>query len=144
MAAGQTFDISTMHDQSINSEQLLDIYRLKTGALLTACLELGYHASDDTDVRNLQALQTFGNHIGLAFQIQDDILDIESTAATLGKPQGLDARNEKITYPKLVGLLQAKADVDTHYQKALNAIAYLGENARLLRDLTSYLLGRNK
>lgn len=144
MAAGQAFDITVMQDQSITSDTLLEIYRLKTGALFTACLELGYHASHDQNPDHQAALRTFGDHIGLAFQIQDDILDIESSTATLGKPQGLDARNEKITYPKLVGLLEAKADVDKHYQLALSAIKPFGEKANLLRELTAYLLRRNK
>lgn len=144
MAAGQAFDITVMNDPSITSDMLIDIYGLKTGALLTACLALGWLASDDEDDHHLNSLIHFGSHIGLAFQIQDDILDIESTSDQLGKTQGIDAHNLKITYPKLVGLLEAKAKVQSLYQTALESINYLGDRAQLLREITRSMLERQK
>lgn len=144
MAAGQAFDITVMNDPSISSDLLIDIYGLKTGALLTACLVLGWLASDNEDDHHLNALINFGNYIGLAFQIQDDILDIESSSVQLGKSQGIDAQNLKITYPKLVGLLEAKAKVQSLYQAALESINYLGERAHLLREITNSMLVRQK
>lgn len=144
MAAGQAFDITVMNDPTITSDMLIDIYGLKTGALLTACLALGWLASDNDDDHHLNALIHFGTHIGLAFQIQDDILDIESTSAQLGKTQGIDAHNLKITYPKLVGLLEAKAKVQSLYQAALESINYLGDRAQLLREITRSMLDRQK
>lgn len=95
MAAGQALDITVMNDETISSDLLLDIYRLKTGALFAACIELGRLASKDDDEINQRALSEFGNCIGLAFQIQDDILDIESPTDLLGKSQGIDAKKQK-------------------------------------------------
>lgn len=144
MAAGQALDITVMSDDSISEDLLIDIYRLKTGALFSACIELGRLASEDNDEVNQKALTKFGNAIGLAFQIQDDILDIEASSESLGKLQGIDVKNKKITYPKLVGLTKSKEKVQYLYQEALEAINYMGQQAQLLRELTAYMLKRNK
>ncbi len=144
MAAGQALDITVMHDDAIPTRLLEDIYRLKTGALLSACIELGWLASSDDDLANQEALKEFGDYIGLAFQIQDDILDMEATTEALGKEQGIDNKNNKITYPKLHGIANSKLKVQTLYQQALEAINYLGHHAHLLRELTHYMLQRNK
>ncbi len=143
MAAGQALDIMVMNDPSIPVELLTDIYRLKTGALFSACIELGRLASNDEDEINKRALNKFGDAIGLAFQIQDDILDIEAETQTLGKTQGIDVINNKITYPRLVGLDTAKEKVEMLYQEALEAINYLNARATVLRDLTSHMLQRS-
>lgn len=144
MVAGQALDITVMHDESISTELLLDIYRLKTGALFSASIELGRLASKDDDELNQRALKEFGHCIGLAFQIQDDILDVETATESLGKSQGMDAMNNKVTYPKLHGLNQAKEKVKSLYEDALTAINYLGHRAQLLRELTGYMLQRKK
>lgn len=144
MEAGQAMDISVLNDATISTQLLEDIYRLKTGALITASIELGRLASNDNDEINQRALKEFGNAIGLAFQIQDDILDIEAETQALGKQQGLDNRNNKVTYPKLVGINQAKEKVESLYGNALQAINYLGHKAQLLRDLTNHMLVRKK
>jgi len=143
MAAGQALDITVMNDLDIPEDILLNIYRLKTGELFTACIELGRLASNDENNFNQAALEKFGKCIGLAFQIQDDILDIESNSESLGKLQGIDAKNNKVTYPKLVGLDKAKEKVQLLYQEALETINYLGQSAQLLRELTSNMLQRN-
>ncbi len=142
MAAGQALDLTVMSDDSISTRVLEDIYRLKTGALLTACVEMGWLASKDDDEKNHAAMREFGQHIGLAFQIQDDILDLEAEASETGKPKGQDSKNHKFTYPKLHGLAIAKQHVETLYEKALQAINYLGEDARLLRELAGKMLRR--
>jgi len=144
MAAGQALDITVMNDETISLNLLEEIYRLKTGALISACIELGHLASHDDDEFNQRALKEFSGSIGLAFQIQDDILDIETETAILGKPQGIDHKNNKVTYPKLVGLNPAKDKVEALYQQALEAINYLGNQAQLLRDLISFMLQRIK
>src|ERR1700678_192902 len=113
MAAGQALDITVMNDDSISIELLTDIYRLKTGALFSACIELGRLASKDDDEINQRALKEFGDYIGLAFQIQDDILDVEGETALLGKTQGIDLIKNKVTYPKLAGLYKAKDKVQS-------------------------------
>lgn len=142
MASGQALDITLMNDQTISGDLLENIYQLKTGALFTACIELGRLASSDEDEVNQRALREFGECIGLAFQIQDDILDIEAATDTLGKPQGIDAKNNKITYPSLYGLEAAKTKVESLYFDALEAINYLGDQAQLLRTLTAHMLMR--
>lgn len=144
MAAGQALDITVMNDENLSLDLLLDIYRLKTGALFSACIELGRLSSNDDNPLNQEALSQFSHTIGLAFQIQDDILDMEVPTSLLGKTQGLDNKNKKITYPKQVGLQTAKDKVQTLYQTALESINYLGHKAHLLRALTNYLLQRNR
>lgn len=142
MAAGQALDLTVMSDDSISTRVLEDIYRLKTGALFTACVELGWLASNDDDESNQKAMRDFGSHIGLAFQIQDDILDIEAESEITGKPKGIDNKNHKFTYPKLHGLDKARTKVETLYEQALQAINYLQEDARLLRELADMMLRR--
>jgi farnesyl diphosphate synthase len=142
MAAGQALDLTVMGDKTLSTDLLLDIYRLKTGALFTACIELGRLASADEDDANQQALREFGDCMGLAFQIQDDILDIEASTQQLGKPQGMDVKNQKVTYPQVMGMQQAKDKVQALYQEALVAIDYLGGQAQLLRELAGVMLGR--
>lgn len=144
MAAGQAFDITVMNDDTISTDLLIDIYELKTGALFSACIELGRLCSKDEDEVNQHALRQFGDCIGLAFQIQDDILDLEADTESLGKPQGMDMINNKMTYPKLHGIFRAKEKVQSLYHEALETINYLGHRAQLLRELTGYMLQRKK
>lgn len=142
MAAGQALDITMMSDDGLSRDLLIDIYHLKTGTLFSACIELGRLASADNDEFNQQALKEFGDCIGLAFQIQDDILDIEASTESLGKPQGIDGKNKKDTYPRLIGLTQAKLKVESLYEQALAAINYLGHQAQILRELAGFMLQR--
>lgn len=144
MVAGQTLDINVMSDKSISLNLLENIYQLKTGALLSACLELGWLCSEDQDELHLQSLKRFGDNIGLAFQIQDDILDMETSTEQLGKTQGIDEKNNKITYPMLCGLAGSKDKVQTLYLEALDAINVFGHKANMLRELSGYLLRRVK
>lgn len=144
MAAGQALDITVLDDKILSLETLIDIYRLKTGALFSACIALGYLAADKDDEFDQAALKTFGDCIGLAFQIQDDLLDIESSTEVLGKTQGIDLKNAKLTYPQLVGIAAAKEKVDALYNTALSAINYLGPKADLLRALTQFMLKRQQ
>lgn len=144
MAAGQALDITVMKDDTLTDDLLFTIYRLKTGALLSACIQLGHLASDDDDKFNQSAMKTVGDCIGLAFQIQDDILDVETSTELLGKPQGIDAKNNKLTYPRLHGLTAAKLKVESLYEEALETLNYLGHKAQLLRELTGYMLQRDR
>lgn len=142
MAAGQALDISMLSDESLSTGLLETIYRLKTGALFSACIELGWLASNNDDAKNQRALKQFGDCVGLAFQIQDDILDVEASSDVSGKPQGIDEQNNKLTYVKRYGMTAAKEKVEALYQEALESINYLGAQARLLRELTGYMLQR--
>lgn len=142
MAAGQALDISVLQDPTISSELLEEIYRLKTGALFTACLQLGRLAANNDDEIDQRAMKEFGDLIGLAFQIQDDILDQEASSEQLGKQQGIDLINNKITYPRLHGMGAAKGRVRDLYLDALETINYLGSQAQLLRELAKMMLVR--
>lgn len=144
MAAGQALDITLMSDTSLSLPLLETIYRLKTGALLSCALTLGWLASPQLDEVQGLALKHYGDAIGLAFQIQDDILDIETSSAELGKPQGIDNINNKYTYPRLAGLDEAKARVETLYEQAMESLNAFGSAADLLRGLTHQLLFRKK
>lgn len=140
MAGGQSLDITALDDETISEDLLLTIYRLKTGALFSASIESGWWCSEDEDDANLSALRHFADAIGLAFQIQDDVLDLEATSAQLGKTTNNDS--SKLTYPRLHGVERAKQKIETLYERGLDAINYLGTNAALLRAVTEKMLCR--
>jgi farnesyl diphosphate synthase len=144
LAAGQALDITASDTNQLSTQLLEEIYRLKTGVLFSACIELGRLAAEDTDEFNQTALQTFGDLIGFAFQIQDDILDVEIPSDQLGKTQGIDSKNNKVTYVTLHGVTEAKLKVESLYEEALQAIDYLGSKAKLLREIAAFMLRRKK
>lgn len=144
MASGQALDITLLSDPDLTLPLLEQIYRLKTGELLSVCLTLGWLASKDRDDAHHTALTEFSDAMGLAFQIQDDILDVEAESAATGKTQGIDNMNNKNTYPKLAGMNEAKLRVEALYEHAMEALNYFGPKAQLLRNLTNQLLFRKK
>jgi farnesyl diphosphate synthase len=135
MVAGQALDILGKVD---NLNDLTQLQQLKTGALLTASVKLGMAGANQWDA----GLINFADNIGLAFQIQDDLLDLESDTETLGKPQGIDAINKKITYPQLLGAAKSRQKILELTQTALASLQHLGENGALLRAVAEYLLQR--
>ncbi|MFA7552608.1 MAG: (2E,6E)-farnesyl diphosphate synthase [Spongiibacteraceae bacterium] len=141
MVGGQAIDLSCV-DQTIDIDQLETIHRLKTGALIRAAIAMGATFAG-ASAQQLQALDTYGTAIGLAFQVQDDILDVESDTATLGKTQGADQALNKPTYPSLLGLDQAKTLAQQLHQQALSALESFGEKASPLRELSNYIVSRN-
>jgi len=140
MVAGQAFDMNEM--QNPTAAILEKTYRFKTGALLAACIELGMLAANNIDAATYKNMQKFGENIGLAFQIQDDILDIERTTESLGKPQGLDVINQKITYPVLHGMENSKQKITLLFQEARDLIAPFGEQAEMLLQLAAKITNR--
>lgn len=140
MAAGQALDISGVQ----TLESLTQMYALKTGALLSTSVKLGMIAANLKDISIINALETFADTIGLAFQIQDDLLDIESHADIIGKPKGIDLANNKTTYPSLVGIKEARAKIESLFEAALQSIKPLGAPAEILRELANFLLQRKK
>jgi farnesyl diphosphate synthase len=144
MAAGQALDLTVMTDDSISTRVLEDIYRLKTGKLLASCTELGWLASKDDDENNLDAMRDYGRHVGLAFQIQDDILDIEGEGEDTGKPKNIDSTNQKFTYPKMHGIKSAKERIEKLYNQALEAINFMNDDAQILRELAKKMLMRKR
>lgn len=140
MAAGQVLDL-----QGLNSlDALTELYQLKTGALFNAAILLGMHAATDIPQAIQLALQQMAASLGFAFQIQDDLLDMESHSDLTGKPQGLDVINKKVTYPMLLGKEKTHAQLSDLYASAQRAIALLGTKADILCSLADYLLQRKK
>lgn len=142
MAQGQALDLAAQH-QSIKLEDLRSVHKHKTGALFNACIDLSFLASDHTGNKILhEQLQNFSDNLGLAFQIQDDILDVTSDTATLGKPIGSDQKLNKATFVSLLGINTAQQQADTYLQKAINCLNALGDNADILRNLAIHLKNR--
>jgi geranylgeranyl pyrophosphate synthase len=140
MVGGQAIDIQAT-DREMTLTQLQSMHSLKTGALIRASLSLGGIAAGATKSQ-LTALEEYGNTIGLAFQVVDDILDVTSNTATLGKTQGKDASANKATYVRLMGLDGAKEEVQHLLAKALTALEMFGEPANYLRELALYITQR--
>ena len=140
MIAGQMLDLGAEH-RRISLDALNLLQSLKTGCLLRAACELGCTAAGCTDARTLEAAREYGEKLGLAFQIQDDILDIEGDARTLGKTTGKDARDEKSTFPALLGLEACRALADRLTGEAVAALDGLPGNG-FLTELARSLTGR--
>jgi len=142
MVGGQTLDILNIAQTQLVEKDLIQLYQLKTGALLQASIHLGALAASLEDPEHEAALGAYAKNISLAFQIQDDILDIEGQSEQTGKPTGLDLG--KLTYPALLGLDQAKQKLSTLTQEAFQALIPYGEKADRLRKLTEYLAKRDR
>ncbi len=142
MVAGQAIDIAAT-GKALSLEQLQQMHRLKTGALMEASVMLAARASGAANGAELAALEQFSRALGLAFQIQDDLLDVEGSTAELGKPQGSDAARGKVTYPQLLGVDAARAAAAKAHAAALAALAGFDGRADTLRALASYVVTRN-
>jgi len=141
MVGGQAIDLGSVGIK-LDQTALAFMHRHKTGALIEASVRLGALASGHADQPRLDALQTYARAIGLAFQVQDDILDVESDTATLGKRQGADVARDKPTYPALLGLDAAKAYALELRDQALDALRPFDAAAQPLRDLARYIVER--
>ncbi|NTS77666.1 (2E,6E)-farnesyl diphosphate synthase [Catenovulum sp. SM1970] len=141
MCGGQSLDLAAEH-QHVDLNSLETIHKLKTGALLQSSIALAYLAKPDIAVEHAKALDDFAYNIGLAFQVQDDILDITSTTEELGKPQGSDQKLEKSTYPALLGLQGAQEKAHSLYQSGLEALDSLPYNTELLAEFAAYIINR--
>lgn len=141
MVGGQAIDLGAV-GQQLDQPALEVMHRHKTGALIEASVRLGALASGRSDAAALQALQRYARAVGLAFQVQDDILDVESDTATLGKTQGKDQAHDKPTYPALLGLEAAKAYAVQLRDQALAALEGFDGRADALRELARYIVAR--
>jgi geranylgeranyl pyrophosphate synthase len=117
------------------------MHRLKTGALIRASIRMGALCAGASD-EQLRHLDHYGEAIGLSFQVHDDILDVTSDTATLGKQQGADDARNKPTYPALLGLEAAQQLALDLHQQALNALQNFGSGADQLRALSAYIIQR--
>ncbi|MDH5776795.1 MAG: (2E,6E)-farnesyl diphosphate synthase [Gammaproteobacteria bacterium] len=141
MAGGQAIDLAAV-GKTLTIAELENMHIHKTGALIRASVKLGAMCRPDIEPGRLMKLDHYAKCIGLAFQIQDDILDEIADTDTLGKPQGSDQANNKPTYPALVGLQEAKSMALELQQDALNSIKDFDEKADPLRALAKYIIER--
>lgn len=142
MIGGQVIDMDERHPPKKLSE-LQHLHRMKTGALLTASCRMGAIAAGAA-AEQLSALEAFGRHVGLAFQIVDDILDQTATAQELGKATKKDQANGKVTYPMLIGLEASHREAHEQLAAALEAVGLLGADAERLRALAEFVVERKK
>ena len=142
MVGGQAMDIAATNT-NVNLQQLQSMHAFKTGAIIRAALTMGGIAAN-ASAEQLSALDTYGTHIGLAFQVVDDILDVEGNAETLGKTQGKDSKANKLTYVSLMGLDGAKKESQRLLQAALEALGEFGVSADSLRGLAHYIIARDR
>jgi geranylgeranyl diphosphate synthase type II len=142
MIGGQVVDLEAEHTQP-TAEMLEYIHRAKTAALITASLVSGglYAGAKDSEVKKLRA---FGQSIGLAFQIVDDVLDVTQTSEQLGKTAGKDTAAQKATYPALFGVEESVRKADLLVSAAFKELDSFGERAEPLRELARYLVERKK
>lgn len=146
MCGGQALDLAA-EGRQIDLAQLEQIHRHKTGALIRLAVRLGALAAGEPARLALPLLDTYADAIGLAFQVQDDILDVTGDTAVLGKTQGADQALGKSTYPALLGLEGARAKAQALYQEALGALEILagqGYDTSVLQALASFIIERDK
>ncbi len=141
MCGGQAMDLAAT-DKQISQQQLRELHSKKTGALIRACVEMAITLSTDITPHNRQQLMNFAKTIGLAFQVQDDILDVTGDSKVLGKPQGSDQAKNKSTYPAMLGLEQAKVYLNELHEQALQALRALPYNTHMLVSFTDFVIHR--
>lgn len=141
MAGGQAFDLAAV-GRKLTATELERMHVHKTGTLIRASVRLGALASGRADARTLDTLETYGHCIGLAFQIRDDLLDIEAGTEQLGKTAGKDVAANKPTYPAILGLDASRAELAALTVRALDSIATLDVRAEPLRDLARFVAER--
>ncbi|MBG0759614.1 geranyl transferase [Vibrio cidicii] len=141
MCVGQALDLAA-ENRLVSLEELEEIHRNKTGALMRCAVRLGALAAGEKGREILPQLDQYAAAVGLAFQVQDDILDIISDTETLGKPQGSDQELNKSTYPALLGLDGAIEKAHTLLQEALQALDAIPYNTQLLEEFARYVVER--
>ncbi len=141
MAGGQAFDLAAV-GKRLDADELERMHVHKTGALIRASVRLGALAAGCSDAATLAALETYGHSIGLAFQIRDDLLDIEAETSQLGKTAGKDVAAGKPTYPAILGIDAARTELARLTADALRALEPLGNGAATLRALAHFVAAR--
>lgn len=141
MAGGQAIDLASV-GRTLNLAELEDMHIHKTGALIRASVMMAAITQPDLDTAALEHLDHYAKCVGLAFQIHDDILDVEGDTEILGKPQGSDSDLNKPTYPALLGIEDAKQRAQELYQEAVRSLEDFGAKADLLRDIAMYIVRR--
>jgi len=140
MAEGQSIDLSIV-SQSANISLLNEMHKKKTGALLDCAVKFGAILNNSSD-EDLSILDSFSSKIGLAYQIQDDVLDVTTADEILGKRQNSDSSKNKPSYPSIIGTDESIKIFKELYKEALDVISYLSVDAELLRIITRELMNR--
>lgn len=142
MTGGQAIDLAA-EGRRLPVRELERMHNLKTGALIHASVMSACCLSDTLDDAGREAMERFGRSIGLAFQIRDDILDVEGKTETLGKAAGADQLHDKATWPALFGLEESRQRCDDLLATAHDSLARFGDGARSLRWLADYIVARD-
>jgi farnesyl diphosphate synthase len=141
MAGGQALDLAAV-GKTVSLSDLELIHRHKTGDLITASILLGYLSSAQNDGAIRKMLQKYSECVGLAFQVQDDILDVEGTTEELGKPQGSDEELEKPTYPNLLGMDEAKKTALRLRDNAIQCLRQIDQDTSILEEIADFIIFR--
>jgi len=141
MVGGQAIDLASV-GAKLSLPELENMHIHKTGALIRASVNLAALSKPNIDPVMAKKLDHYAKCIGLSFQVKDDILDVESDTATLGKTQGKDVDNDKPTYPALLGMAGAKQKAQELHEQAVESLSDYGSEADLLRDLSLYIIDR--
>jgi geranylgeranyl diphosphate synthase type II len=143
MVGGQVFDLALEGKEEVTVDMLEKLHRHKTGALMTASVSIGAMAGKATK-QQFESLKVYGQKVGLAFQVTDDILDIEGNQAELGKSVGKDRAAFKKTFPDVIGLAEAKKIQKALIESALESLALFDDRADPLREIARYCIERKK
>ena len=141
MAEGQSKDLSIV-SKSVDIDFLNDMHKQKTGALLSCAVKFGALLNDAND-QDLSVLDSFSSKIGLAYQVQDDVLDVTTSDEILGKRQNSDSNNNKPSYPAIIGVDESTKIFKGLYQDANNELSLLSVDAEPLRKITRQLMSRS-
>ena len=141
MAEGQSIDLSIV-SQKVEIDLLNEMHQKKTGALLSCAINFGAILNDTSD-KDLSVLEAFSNKIGLAYQVQDDVLDVTTSDDILGKRQNSDSTKNKPSYPSIIGIDESIKNFKKLYQDALDELSLLSVDAEPLRKITTELLSRS-
>ncbi len=142
MAGGQAIDLESV-GKSLSLAELENMHRHKTGALIEASVRMGAMTAPGISASTLNTLTSYARALGVAFQVQDDLLDIEGDTEVIGKPQGSDAARAKPTYPSLLGLEGARERLEDLLRGALATLQDFGPEADPLRAMADYVVARN-
>ena len=140
MAEGQSIDLSVV-SKKVDLNVLDQMHQKKTGALLNCTIKFGALLNDASE-KDLSILESFSNHVGLAYQVQDDVLDVTTSDEVLGKRQNSDAVKNKPSYPAIIGLDKSIKTFENLYQGALDELSHLSAHSEPLRLLTKRLMKR--
>lgn len=144
MISGQGLDLSELCKKNLSESELKEIHLLKTGKLISACFFMVLAAKDTIDTATHIALTSYGQHIGLVFQIQDDYLDFYAADNRLGKNRASDLANEKTTFATLFNKQQLEEKINFHFKQALDCLQHFDDSAQTLIELTQRLYQRSQ